>query len=69
MNKLKDWLLWYLLVGSYVWSWCGILACIFGPLVLCCCYSPWWLLSWIVTMPAVYTIVIVMGVEKEDDQE
>ena len=69
MHKLKEWLCWYLLIGAYVWGWCSVAACIFAPLILGCCYSPWWFLSWIATIPAAFTTVIVMGVGKGDNQE
>lgn len=69
MNKLKEWLLWYLLVGAYIWGWCGILGFIFAPLVLGCCYSPWWFLSLIVTIPAAFTTIIVMGIGKGNNRE
>ena len=69
MGKLKEWILWYFLVGAYIWGWCAIAGCVLAPLLLGCVYSPWWFLSWIATVPAAVTTVIVMGFGKEDNQE
>jgi hypothetical protein len=69
MNKLKEWLLWYFLIGAYIWGWCGVAGCILVPLILGCAYSPWWFLSWIATVPAAVTTIIVMSVGKGDKEE
>ena len=69
MNKLKEWLLLYLYMGTYIWKWCSIAACVYVPLILSWCYGPWWYLSLIVTIPAACTTMILMGKGKEENQE
>ena len=68
MYKLKEWLLWYFLVGAYIWGWCSVAACVFVPFILGACISPWWLLSWIVTIPAAITTVILIRTGGSDEE-
>lgn len=63
MCKLKEWFYWFFLIGAHVWGWCGIIGYILTPLILGACVSPWWFLSWIVTVPAAIATMIVMDIE------
>ena len=65
MYKLKEWFCWFFLIGAHVWGWCGIIACILAPLILGACVSPWWFLSWIVTIAT----IIVMDIEMRNEQK
>lgn len=64
MYKLKEWICWFFLISSYLWSWGSVAACAFAPLILALSFgdfNPLWFLAYIVTIPAGLTTVILLG--------
>ena len=61
MNKIKEWFLGFFAIGIYIWLWVIIAACIFMPIVLGTVCSGWWFLSWLITIPVAFSIIVVLG--------
>ena len=65
MKKIKEWFLQFFLVCILLYSWGSVAICVLAPLVLGSVFSPWWFLSWCITIPAACTTIIIMSGDKE----
>ena len=64
LKTIKEWLLCFLLVIAYIWSWCSIISCILAPPILAFLYSIWWFAIWPLTFPAALIIIIIITKRK-----